>query len=543
MAGRVLKPGDIIGGYAVVRHLGAGGSGRVYLVRDDAGQQAALKTVDAHEDPVAGQRLRREVAALQAVRHEAVPRILDAELDDVDTFVVFEFIPGQCLSDHVAAKGPLAGEELAAMAERVAGALEAAHAAGVVHRDVTPANVMMSPHGAVLIDFGLSHRDDDARLTKEGLVSGTAGYVAPEVIDGAEPGTGADRWSWAATVAFAATGQAPFGVGNSAIRRTLSGKWKVPRIPGGETLHAALTLPSDARPGMRDVVAALRGATTVLHYDDAPEVDEPGVAAMPPTRVMQGPPVPGVPDDSYGDLEAEGYPDLGGVDEDGYEDYDDYEDFADASGEFVLPASSDLAPPWEGADRRPLLIAGWTIAAASLAAVAPIVSVVVVVMAALVGRTAYRRADLVRMWPGRLDKKRARAAHRLAMPWHVLRSLGELVPAIVSSAVIGVGTSLAGWHLVSSGALAATTDTGQHWGHAGALIAGALVFAGGMWWGLWSWGTREGSYIVANWFAPTRGVSTAWVLVAFIVVALVAVAIDAGATPWWWPAPDMPGES
>ncbi len=135
---------------------------------------------------------------------------------------------------------------------------------------------MMSPEGAVLIDFGLSHRAEDDRLTREGLVSGTAGYVAPEVIDGAEPGVIADRWSWAATVAYAMTGEAPFGTGNSAIRRTLQGKWKVPDLPGAEVLAAALDRDLEARPGMRDVVAALRGATTVLpresvarHHGDA----------------------------------------------------------------------------------------------------------------------------------------------------------------------------------------------------------------------------------------------------------------------------------
>lgn len=226
---------------------------------------------------------------------------------------------------------------------------------------------------------------------------------------------------------------------------------------------------------------------------------------------------------------------------DDFEDFEEFEDFDDEGRDgFVLPASSELAPPWEGADRRPLLIAAWTLATASIAAVSPFVAAVLIALAALVGRTAYRRADLVRMWPGRLDRPRARAAHRLAMPWHILRSLGELVPAFLSSGLIAVGTAVAGWQLVSSGAVAATTDTGQHWGHAASLVVGGLVFAGGIWWGLWSWGTREGSYLVANWFAPTRGVSTAWIIVAIVVTALVAVAVDAGATPWWWPAPDLP---
>ncbi|NTV39189.1 MAG: serine/threonine protein kinase, partial [Demequinaceae bacterium] len=202
MAGRTLHRGDEVGGYIVERPLGSGGSGQVYLVRDAEGRVAALKRVDAQHDDVAAERLRREVRALMAVRHPAVPRVLDAELDDDETFVVFEYIEGECLADEVAARGPLKGEDLARCAERIAGALEASHAAGLVHRDVTPSNIMMSPAGAVLIDFGLSHRTDDSRLTREGLVSGTAGYVAPEVIDGAEPGVDADKWAWAATMAF-----------------------------------------------------------------------------------------------------------------------------------------------------------------------------------------------------------------------------------------------------------------------------------------------------------------------------------------------------
>ena len=105
----------------------------------------------------------------------------------------------------------------------MASALEAAHLAGVVHRDVTPSNMMMGPDGPVLIDFGLSHRETDERLTRDGLVSGTAGYVAPEVIDGADPGPVADIWSWAATVSYAMSGTAPFGSGSKAIGRTLDG--------------------------------------------------------------------------------------------------------------------------------------------------------------------------------------------------------------------------------------------------------------------------------------------------------------------------------
>src|SRR5690606_17240963 len=125
-------------------------------------------------------------------------------------------------------------------------------------------NVMMSPRGAVLIDFGLSHRTDDERLTRDGMVSGTAGYVAPEVIDGAEPGPEADKWAWAATVAFAMSGTAPFGVGSASIRRTLEGQPEVADGLGADYLRAALGRDVGARPSMSQVIAALRGATEVL---------------------------------------------------------------------------------------------------------------------------------------------------------------------------------------------------------------------------------------------------------------------------------------
>ena len=174
----------------------------MYLVTDEGGGEAALKLVDT-SDAGARVRLSREVAALQALRHPAVPRVLDAELDDEDAFVVSEFIDGPSLSQHVRARGPLPSGQVAELASALAGALAAVHAAGVVHRDVTPANVLLGRTGPVLIDFGISHQFEDDRLTRTGLVSGTAGYVAPEVIDGGEPTAASDDWGLAATLAFA----------------------------------------------------------------------------------------------------------------------------------------------------------------------------------------------------------------------------------------------------------------------------------------------------------------------------------------------------
>jgi len=527
MAGRTLDRGDEVGGYIVERPLGSGGSGQVYLVRNAEGAVAALKRVDAQHDEVAAERLRREVRALMAVRHPAVPRVLDAELDDDDTFVVFEYIEGECLADEVAARGPLEGEDLAYCAERIAGALEAAHAAGLVHRDVTPSNVMMSPAGAVLIDFGLSHRADDSRLTREGLVSGTAGYVAPEVIDGADPGADADRWAWAATMAFAMTGKAPYGTGNSAIRKTLQGKWSPPNLPGADALAAALYRKVEERPGMRDIVAAMRGATSILP-----------VEVLAATAVME------TSSDGTEVLECND-----GEISDGEFSDDDFADGDLADGDLdgrvfndmVLPGRETLEGEPELAIRRPVLVAAWATAVAATAAVAPFAGAAVVVIAALVARTVFRRGEALRIARARRgERRRDSVLHTLGVPWHLIRAAVELLPSLVVAALVGTGVGVLGWYLVSIGAVATTSHDGQAWGHAVAISVGALAFQGALWWGLWSWTSREGTYRVAESLAPTNGVSGAWIVVAIIVFGSAFLAVYVGADPWWWPLPAMP---
>ena len=537
MAGRVLHRGDEVGGYIVERALGVGGSGQVYLVRDANGTIAALKRVDAQHDELAAERLRREVRALMAVRHPAVPRVLDAELDGEDTFVVFEYIEGECLADEVAARGPLRGEDLAHCAERIAGALEASHAAGLVHRDVTPSNIMMSPAGAVLIDFGLSHRADDSRLTREGLVSGTAGYVAPEVIDGAEPGADADRWAWAATMAFAMTGKAPYGTGNAAIRKTLQGKWPVPSLPGAEVVAAALDRKVEERPGMRDVVAAMRGATTMLPTQSLPATAVMETAAD-GTEVFEV---------DHGHLDNDEGADVQEFQGDGFEGADhgagwEPEDFdGHVSNDMVLPGRETLEGEPELSMRRPVLVAAWSIALAASAAVAPFVAAAVVVLAVITARTVFIRGEALRIARARRgERRRDSVLHTLGLPWHVIRALVDLLPSLIVAAVIGVGIGMLGWYLVSSGAVGTSTLDGQAWGHASAIVVGALAFQAALWWGLWSWTTREGAYRVTESLAPTNGVSGAWIVVAIIVLASASLAVYVGADPWWWPLPAMP---
>lgn len=532
--------GDSIGGYQVVGVLGRGGSGAVYRVTDDAGTPAALKLVDARADAVAATRLEREVAALQSLRHEAVPRVIDAELDGDETFVVFELVPGDSLFHYVQERGPLRGEQLAAFAERMASALEAAHAAGVVHRDVTPSNVMMGPDGPVLIDFGLSHRQDDERLTRDGLVSGTAGYVAPEVIDGADPGPIADDWAWAATVAYAMSGTAPFGSGSKAIGRTLDGDLTIAQVPGAEAVAAALGRDIGARPGMRDIVAALRGATTVMERGG-------GEHELAATAVMAAAAPSGTQfiDVSGADAAAAGESwetatsgSLGTLgDGDGFEAGDSGDGQYDEDDEESAPLAEPLP-------RRRTMLLAWGLALAAMAAVAPVVAFGAMAVLAIVARTAYRRHYALSASRSRKGVRRGdTVVHTIGLPWYLLRAAAESIPSLVLAAAAGTGVAAAGWWLVSAQHVAPGTAAGQSWGHAVALFVGGAVALVLLSRGPLTGGTRQGAHSVASVLAPTRGVATLWVVVALVVVGVVVVTTYLQAEIWWWPLPPVPTQT
>ncbi|MFW7413806.1 serine/threonine-protein kinase [Demequina sp. SO4-18] len=548
MAGVKRDMGEEIGGYTVVETLGQGGSGAVYRVRDEGGETYALKLVDAQHDEVAARRLEREVHALQSLRHPAVPRVLDAELDGAETFVVFEYIPGVSIWQHVQDHGPLSGEALADFADRTASALEAVHDAGVVHRDVTPSNIMVGPEGPVLIDFGLSHREHDERLTRDGLVSGTAGYVAPEVIDGAEPGPIADRWSWAATVAYALTGAAPFGSGTGAISRTLAAEVDLPDAPGAGALRAALGRDIGARPSPHEVVAALRGATIALPVSGeqmaATEV-APGLAAtsvMPahgtwneagsdPTAGLTVTAASPVTSDELRRRDAADPWDAADAGEGDDADDPDREDEGD--DEF---AHDDAALP--PAPRHPLMTLTWMLAIAASAALAPLVAAAALVAAAVIARTVQRRAVGLHLARQRRGERRGDAAlHALGLPWHLLRSIGETLPAAAIAIAAGGGVTALCWWLVDEGRVA--TGDSELWGHAAALAAGGLVAVAALWWGPWMELTREGSRRVASGLAPTRGVAVAWTLVGLAALGVVVLAVLLNAPPQWWPAPQL----
>ena len=208
-----LEPGSEIGGYTIVAPLGSGGMGTVYRAVDGGGNAVALKLLHPHvgSEAATRDRLRREVHALQKLRHPGVAAVLDAEADSTEAFLVTELVSGDNLEEHVRERGTLDAEELLGLAEGLRDTLVAVHGAGVVHRDLKPSNVIIGDDGPVLIDFGLAQAADDSKLTADGLVLGTPGYLAPELLDGEEPDDASDFWGRAAILAFAATGRDPFG--------------------------------------------------------------------------------------------------------------------------------------------------------------------------------------------------------------------------------------------------------------------------------------------------------------------------------------------
>ena len=242
-----LEAGSLVGGYTLISRLGSGAMGSVWRVRDDGGHQYAMKILRdslAEEDAsgersrdqlTARERLRREAMALQKVRHPGVCGIVDMELDDTLAFIVTELIDGKNLREDVRANGRYVGDDLERLGRKLIEAVKAVHAAGIVHRDIKPTNVMVSNTGPVLVDFGIAMGEGESHVTRTGLVMGTPGFIAPEIIDGAESDEMSDWWSVASVLAFAATGEPVFGTKPmmAVLERAAAGSANLVGLPAG----------------------------------------------------------------------------------------------------------------------------------------------------------------------------------------------------------------------------------------------------------------------------------------------------------------------
>lgn len=217
-----------IGGYRVIKRIGSGGMSTVFEVEDEGGARYALKSLHpAIVDTQRGrERVQREIATMQKVRSTAVARVVDAEVNENECFIVTELIDGPTLEQDVKDAGVFTGVDLSDLAQALYQAVSTIHAAGVLHRDLKPSNVMMSQNGPVLIDFGIAQMEDEVRLTLTGALSHTPGYCDPRVLEGEDPDEEADWWALAAILAYAATGYHPFGAHGApaVMRRVISGQ-------------------------------------------------------------------------------------------------------------------------------------------------------------------------------------------------------------------------------------------------------------------------------------------------------------------------------
>ena len=312
------QPGEHarLGEYRLVQRIGEGGMGVVHLALDRHGRAVAVKVLRQHiaHDPDARARLKREVATLSRIRSPFVAPIIDADVDGLTPYIVTRYVPGPSLDDHVGERGLLPPAELHRVASGLADALDAIHSAGVVHRDVKPGNVLLVDGDPVLIDFGIAHVTDDIRLTMTGLVMGTPGYLAPEVVAGEDVTPATDWWGWAATTAFAASGTPPFGKGamSAVLARVASGDPDLvavdPRIE--PLLYAALSPNPADRPHHGEVVAALERYAHGAPVTDAIEVrrvrPDTEELATPPTTALPHGPVAGATAGTLGAARASG---------------------------------------------------------------------------------------------------------------------------------------------------------------------------------------------------------------------------------------------
>ncbi|MFF5244892.1 serine/threonine-protein kinase [Streptosporangium sp. NPDC000095] len=205
-----LTPDDParLGAFQLAGRVGEGGQGVVYLAHAPSGERVAVKVL-FRGDTASRARLARELSALESVAPFCTARVLTASVDGPLPYVVSEFVDGPSLEERIRERGPLRGGELERLVVGTATALTAIHAAGVVHRDFKPANVLLGPDGPRVVDFGIA-RAEGAATTASGLI-GTPAYLSPEQIGGAPASPASDVFGWAATMLCAASGSPPFG--------------------------------------------------------------------------------------------------------------------------------------------------------------------------------------------------------------------------------------------------------------------------------------------------------------------------------------------
>ncbi len=462
-----LRPDDpvVVGPHRLLGRLGQGGMGTVYLGVAPDDRAVAVKVLrdnplHAAGDPDGRSRFRRELAALRRVRGPHLVEVLDADVDADQPYLVTRFVPGRRLDELVAQDGPLQGEQLRQLARGLADALTTLHEAEVVHRDLTPGNVLVLDGSPQVIDLGLAIAADVTALTRTGLVVGTPGYLAPEQVTGREVTAAADVHAWGATVALAGTGRPPYGTGRpeAVLYRIVHDEPDLDGLPEelARLVEAAMDPDPDARPSAAELLEVLGGAsqapTPAVHLPhDVDETTVLDVAALRtvaltrpvPALVPAGPPTP----PPYAP-EQDDVPDDDGAWDQAYDaDPDDRGPYDDDEPGAVVPWDGQPpAPRTSGARSAQAVVTGAAVVAvvATGALVAPVVTGVVALLAVLLLRAGGRSAERLALRRERRgERRRDPLVSMLGAPWHLLAALADtLVSVPLVALVAGIPAGL-----------------------------------------------------------------------------------------------------
>ena len=302
-----LQGGDPrrIGPYRLVGRLGAGGMGMVFAGRSAGGRLVAVKVIrgELAADPEFRVRFGREVAAARSVSGLFTAPVVDADVDGLVPWLATAYVAGPSLADAVREHGPWPAAPVLALAAGLAEGLSAIHVAGLVHRDLKPSNVLLAQDGPRVIDFGISRAAEATALTHADLVIGSPGFMSPEQAEGRETGPPSDVFSLGAVLAFAASGQGPFGTGSTAalVYRVVHGTPALDDVPAAVRLLAGRCLAKDPgqRPTTAELLAELDGADLEAGWLPAPVAAElsrqartpgpSGSGQWPPTEPSRAP--------------------------------------------------------------------------------------------------------------------------------------------------------------------------------------------------------------------------------------------------------------
>ncbi|MEJ2888182.1 serine/threonine-protein kinase [Actinomycetospora aeridis] len=261
------SPRVVAGRYRLEERIGSGAMGVVWRGTDERlGRVVAVKQVFLHaglddrEAEEVRQRTLREGRIAARLQHPHAISVFDASIEGDEPWLVMEYLPSRSLANVLGEQGTLEPRTVARIGRQVADALDAAHQAGIVHRDVKPGNVLLGADGTVKItDFGISRATGDLTLTRTGMLAGTPAYLAPEVARGDNSTTASDLFSLGATLYAAVEGMPPFGADDNALallHSVAAGKVVPPAQAGPLTALLMRLLRDD--PGERPTAAEAR---------------------------------------------------------------------------------------------------------------------------------------------------------------------------------------------------------------------------------------------------------------------------------------------